>query len=64
MNDENIEDEVTTMTKTLHDPEVERKAKTEVAINFLKLGVDAETVAKGTQLPIEKIIELKKKYNI
>lgn len=52
------------MTKTLHDPEVERKAKTEAAINFLKLGVDAETVAKGTQLPIEKIIELKKKYNI
>lgn len=52
------------MTKTLHDPEVERKAKTEAAINFLKLGVDTETVSKGTQLPIEKIIELKKKYNI
>lgn len=60
MNDENIEDEVITMTKTLYGPELERKAKIEAAINFLKLGVDVETVAKGTQLPIEKIIELKK----
>ena len=27
MNDENIEDEVTTMTKTLYDPEVEKRGK-------------------------------------
>lgn len=49
------------MTKTSYDPKVERKAKIEAAINFLKLGVDVETVAKGTQLPLEKILELKKK---
>ena len=30
----------------------------ENAINFLKLGVDVETVAKGTGLSIEKIREL------
>ena len=30
------------------------------AINFLKLGVSEEIVAKGTELPIEKIRELKK----
>ncbi|WP_252233182.1 MULTISPECIES: hypothetical protein [Clostridium] len=38
----------------------ERKA-IENAINFLKLGVDIETVAKGTGLPIEKIRELNSK---
>ncbi|MGL4847517.1 MAG: hypothetical protein ACRC28_01095 [Clostridium sp.] len=31
------------------------------AINFLKLGIDVETVAKGTELPIEKVKELKNK---
>jgi hypothetical protein len=40
----------------------EEKGKEEVAINFLKLGVNEEIVAKGTGLPIEKIIKLKKKY--
>lgn len=30
------------------------------AINFLKLEVSEEIVAKGTELPIEKIRELKK----
>ncbi|KAI3349115.1 Rpn family recombination-promoting nuclease/putative transposase [Clostridium botulinum] len=38
----------------------ERKA-IENAINFLKLGIDIETVAKGTGLPIEKIRELNSK---
>ena len=37
------------------------KGKEEDAINFLKLGVSDEMVAKGTGLSIEKIIELKKK---
>lgn len=30
----------------------------ENAINFLKLGVDVETIAKGTWISIEKIWEL------
>jgi predicted transposase YdaD len=34
----------------------------EAAINFLRLGVNEEIVAKGTGIPIEKVIELKKKY--
>jgi len=38
------------------------KGKEEDAINFLRLGVNEELVAKGTGLSIEKIIELKKKY--
>lgn len=72
INDDNIEKEVSTMTKTLYDPEVERRGvekgveegKTQTAINFLKLGLDEETVAKGTGLTIDKIKELRKSYNI
>jgi predicted transposase/invertase (TIGR01784 family) len=33
----------------------------ENAINFLKLGIGEEIVAKGTNLPLEKVLELKKK---
>ena len=36
----------------------EERKSIENAINFLKLGVDVETVAKGTGLSIEKIREL------
>jgi hypothetical protein len=38
------------------------EGREEAAINFLRLGVDEEIIAKGTGLPMEKIIELKKKY--
>ena len=34
--------------------------KIQNAINFLKLGIDIETVAKGVNLSIEKIKELQK----
>jgi hypothetical protein len=33
----------------------------ENATNFIRLGVSEEIVAKGTGLPIEKVLELKKK---
>jgi len=36
-------------------------AKEEDAVNFLKLGISEELVAKGTGLSIEKVLELKKK---
>lgn len=36
------------------------EAKEDDAINFLKLGVNEEIVAKGTGLTLEKVIELKK----
>ncbi|HEY8888713.1 MAG TPA: hypothetical protein VIM70_00410 [Clostridium sp.] len=32
-----------------------------VAENFLNMGLTVEQVAKGSELPIEKVIELKKK---
>lgn len=40
----------------------EAKGKEEAAINFLKLGVDEEIIAKGTGLSIEKVQELKKRF--
>ncbi|WP_252232767.1 hypothetical protein [Clostridium sp. ZBS15] len=60
-----------TMTKTLYDPEVEKrgiekgieKKAIEDAIGFLRLGVSEEIVSKGTGLPIEKVRELKNKIN-
>ncbi|MDP4146881.1 MAG: Rpn family recombination-promoting nuclease/putative transposase [Bacillota bacterium] len=42
--------------------EGKEEGKEEAAINFLKLGVSEEIVAEGTGLPLEKILELKKKY--
>ena len=72
INDDDIEKEVSTMTKTLYDPEVEKKGmekgmeegKVQAAINFLKLGLDEETVSKGTGFTIDKIRELRKNHNI
>lgn len=34
-----------------------------IGINFLKLGVDIETVSKGTGIPIEKVTELYNNYS-
>ncbi|NFG42661.1 hypothetical protein FC789_16185 [Clostridium botulinum] len=78
-NDDRLEEEVSTMTKTLYDPEVEKrgiekgiekgmekgieKKAIEDVIGFLRLGVSEEIVSKGTGLPIEKVRELKNKIN-
>ena len=34
-----------------------------IGINFLKLGVDIETVSKGTGIPIEKVTKLYNNYS-
>lgn len=70
-NDYRLEEEVSTMTKTLYDPEVEKrgtekgmeKKAIEDAIGFLRLEASEEIVSKGTGLPIEKVRELKNKIN-
>jgi hypothetical protein len=41
----------------------EIKAKEEDALNFLKLGVSEEIVAKGTGLSLKRVLELKGKLN-
>lgn len=72
LNDEILEEEVNTMTKTLYDPEVEKKGiekgreegREEVRIqnakNLLSMGLESKIVAAGTGLTIEKVEELKK----
>ena len=65
---ENLNEEVASMTKTLYDPVVEEKGietgenkrALKDAVNFLKLGVSVEIVAQGTGLTIDIIRELKK----
>ena len=62
--DEHLNEEVLKMTKTLYDPEVEKKADIRRALkdaeNLLKLGVSEEIVSKGIGIPIEKVREIKK----
>ena len=70
--DEHLNEEVLKMTKTLYDPEVEKRGITkgiakgeeikakESAENLLKLGVSEEIVAKGVGLTIEEVREIKK----
>ena len=62
--DVKIEEEVKRMTKTLYDPEVERKGEEkkamEIAKNFLKLGVDIDKIIKGTGLSENIVKELSK----
>ena len=63
--DETLNEEVVKMTKTLYDPEVEKKADIRRALkdaeNLLKLGVSEEIVSQGIGIPLEDIRELKKK---
>ena len=62
-NDERIEKEVTTMTKTLFDPEVEKngekKKAIEIAKNLLDV-LDDKTIASKTGLSVEFIESLRK----
>ena len=72
-----LSEEVLKMTKTLYDPEVEKRGieqgriegrlegrlegQVEVAENLLKLGVSEDIIVQSTKLSIETIRELKKK---
>ena len=74
INDENIENEVTTMTKTLYDPEVEKRGiekgreegreegrkeeKIKIARNMKLSGIDTNTIAKITNLSEDEIDKL------
>lgn len=68
-NDEKIEEEVITMTKTLYDPEVERKGiekgekkkAVEIALEMLKDEEPIEKIIKYSKLKEEEILELKGK---
>lgn len=71
IDDENLEEEVNIMTKTLYDPEVEKKGiekgiekgykqgveqnQIEIVLNMLGEGLDEKTIAKLTKIDIEKV---------
>ena len=64
-----LSEEVLKMTKTLYDPEVEKRGieqgenrkAIKVAENLLKLGVSEDIIVQSTELSVETIRELKKK---
>ena len=66
IDDENLEEEVSIMTKSLYDPEVEKrgieKGKVEIVINMFNHGVDLDTISKYTNTDIERVKEITKKY--
>ena len=57
-----IHDEISRLAGALDQGREEGKieGKLETARNLLLMGMAVETVAKGTNLPVEKIIELQK----
>ncbi|AOR24721.1 hypothetical protein [Clostridium taeniosporum] len=66
-NDDRLEEEVSTMTKTLYDPEVEKrgiekKAK-ETAIKAIKLGMSNEIIIELTGLSNEQIDNIRKEQS-
>lgn len=69
IDDENLEKEVNIMTKSLYDPEVEKKGiekgieqnQAEIVLNMLGEGLDEATISKFTKIDIEKVKEIIKK---
>ena len=70
IDDENLEKEVNIMTKSLYDPEVEKKGiekgieknQVEIVLNMLGEGLDEATISRFTKIDIEKVREIIKKY--
>ena len=58
------------MTKSLYDPEVEKKGiekgieqqQSEIVLNMLGEGLDEATISKFTKIDIEKVKEIIKKH--
>ena len=70
IDDENLEKEVNIMTKSLYDPEVEKKEiekgieknQVEIVLNMLGEGLDEATISRFTKIDIERVREIIKKY--
>ena len=70
IDDENLEKEVNIMTKSLYDPEVEKKGikkgieknQVEIVLNMLGEGLDEATISRFTKIDIEKVREIIKKH--
>ena len=70
IDDENLEKEVNIMTKSLYDPEVEKKwikkgiekNQVEIVLNMLGEGLDEATISRFTKIDIERVREIIKKH--
>lgn len=74
IDDENLEKEVNIMTKSLYDPEVEKKEiekgiekgieknQVEIVLNMLGEGLDEATISRFTKIDIERVREIIKKH--
>ena len=74
IDDENLEKEVNIMTKSLYDPEVEKKGiekgietgieknQAEIVLNMLGEGLDEATISRFTKIDIERVREIIKKH--
>ena len=70
IDDENLEKEMNIMTKSLYDPEVEKKGiekgieknQAEIVLNMLGEGLDEATISRFTKIDIEKVREIIKKH--
>ncbi|MGM9535173.1 MAG: hypothetical protein ACI3VR_07970 [Intestinibacter sp.] len=65
--DESLEEEVSIMTKTLYDPEVEKrgyeKGKIEIILNMYSEGLDENQISKLTKIDIQRVQEIIKEYD-
>ena len=70
IDDENLEKEVNIMTKSLYDPEVEKKGiekgieknQAEIVLNMLGESLDEATISRFTKIDIERVREIIKKH--
>ena len=78
IDDENLEKEMNIMTKSLYDPEVEKKGiekwiekgiekgieknQVEIVLNMLGEGLDEATISRFTKIDIERVREIIKKH--
>ena len=78
IDDENLEKEVNIMTKSLYDPEVEKKGiekgieqgieqgieknQVEIVLHMLGEGIDEATISRFTKIDIERVREIIKKH--
>ena len=70
IDDENLEKEVNIMTKSLYDPEDEKKGnkkgieknQVEIVLNMLGEGLDEATISRFTKIDIERVREIIKKH--
>lgn len=70
IDDESLEEEVSIMTKTLYDPEVEKRGyekgkiegKIEIILNMYSEGLDEKQISKLTKVDTQRVQEIIKEH--